>query len=65
MLGAEHPDTAGTYNNIAIMYKSQGQYDKALEYYGKALAIREKVGRDRGIWNERSKEDVVESRWRA
>ena len=65
VLGAEHPDTAATYNNMANVYDSQGHNDKALEYYGKALAITEKVGRDRGIWNERSKEDVGESRWRA
>jgi len=43
VLGAEHPDTATTNNNIANVYQLQGVYDKALEYYGKAIAIREKV----------------------
>ena len=43
VLGAEHPDTATTYNNIAGVYDSQGDYPKALEWYNKALAISEKV----------------------
>jgi len=42
-LGAEHPDTASTYNNIAGIYQDQGDYEKALAWYGKALAIREKA----------------------
>ena len=45
----EHPDTATTYNNMAIVYDNQGQYDKALDCYGKALAIKEKVGTDSGM----------------
>ena len=36
-------DTATSYNNIGAVYCSQGDYDKALEYYSKALAIKEKV----------------------
>ena len=39
----EHPDTATTYNNMAMVYTDQGEYEKALEYYGKALSIRERV----------------------
>ena len=42
-LGPEHPDTAATYNNRAVVFKAQGNYVMALEYYGKALAIRESV----------------------
>ena len=42
-LGLEHPDTATSYNNIAVVYDRQGDYPKALELYEKALAIREKV----------------------
>ena len=38
-LGKDHPDTATTYNNIATVYKAKGDYDKALEYYLKALRI--------------------------
>ena len=43
VLGAEHPDTATTYNNIALVYHAQGDYPKALEWYFKALAIFEKA----------------------
>ena len=42
-MGKEHPETAATYNNIAGVYYSQGAYQKTLEWYEKALAIREKV----------------------
>ena len=39
MLGKEHPDTAATYNNIGGVYRAQGDYAKALEYYRKANAV--------------------------
>ena len=39
-LGADHPSTAGTYNNMGAVYNNKGEYDKALEYYNKALEIR-------------------------
>ena len=42
-LGAEHLDTATTYNNIAMVYHAQGEYGKALEWYFKSLAVDEKV----------------------
>ncbi|QVJ81661.1 Tfp pilus assembly protein PilF [Prevotella sp. khp1] len=41
--GKEHPDTAGSYNNIGAVYCDLGNYDKALEYQKRALEIREKV----------------------
>ena len=34
---------ATLFNNLAGVYKDQGDYVKALEYYGKALAIKERV----------------------
>ena len=43
VLGKNHPDTATTYNNIALVYDAQGSYDKALEFHAKALAIQEAV----------------------
>ena len=43
VLGEEHPDTAGSYNNIGLVYAKQGDYEKALEYLFKTLVIREKV----------------------
>jgi len=43
VLGEEHPNTATTYNNIAVVYKNRCNYELALEYYGKALSINEKV----------------------
>jgi len=39
--GKEHPNTAFTYNNIALVYHAQGKYDSALEYYGKDLTVSE------------------------
>jgi len=41
VLGEEHPDTATTYNNIAGVYSSQGDYPRALEWFQKALIILE------------------------
>ena len=41
--GQDHPNTAGSYNNIGIVYRNKGDYDKALEYYLKAVKIREAV----------------------
>jgi tetratricopeptide (TPR) repeat protein len=43
IFGAEHSDTAASYNNIGVVYHNKGDYDKALEYHFKALAIKEKV----------------------
>jgi tetratricopeptide (TPR) repeat protein len=43
LLGIEHPDTAETYNNIAIVYETKRDYVEALMWYAKALAINEKV----------------------
>ena len=46
-LGADHPDVATSYNNIANVYYSQGKYDQALEYLQKALKISlKKLGAD-------------------
>ncbi len=45
--GIEHQNTAVAYNNLAGVYKEQGDFPKALEWYFKALAISEKVlGKD-------------------
>ena len=42
-LGKEHLDTASAYHNVGIFYNSITDYKKALEFYGRALEIREKV----------------------
>ncbi|MDR0307923.1 MAG: tetratricopeptide repeat-containing protein [Chitinispirillales bacterium] len=39
ILGDEHPDVAVVYNNMALVYSAQGDYDKALEFYLKAFKI--------------------------
>ena len=39
-LGEEHRTIAATLNNIAVVYDTQGRYEKALEFYGRALAMR-------------------------
>ena len=44
---SQKEETATLYNNIAGVYQDQGNFEKALEYYGKALAIvREVLGED-------------------
>ena len=42
-LDKDNPDTAGIYNNMAIIYNNQCNFDKALYWNQKALDIREKV----------------------
>ncbi|MBF0557036.1 MAG: tetratricopeptide repeat protein, partial [Nitrospirae bacterium] len=34
-----HPDVAGTYNNLGAAWKSKGNYDRAIEFYEKAVNI--------------------------
>ena len=41
--GREDADTGELFNNMAGVYYAQGDYEKVLEYLGKALAIRERV----------------------
>ncbi|MHC9538940.1 MAG: tetratricopeptide repeat protein [Vulcanimicrobiota bacterium] len=41
--GNEHPNTATSLNNLAILYNDQGSYTEAEPFYKRALAIREKV----------------------
>jgi len=42
-LGAEHPDTVSSLNNLAEVHRSMGAFDRALPLYERSLAIREKV----------------------
>ena len=42
-LGPEHPDVARSLNNLAGLYRAQGQYAKAEPLYQRALGIREKA----------------------
>ncbi|MCP4359898.1 MAG: tetratricopeptide repeat protein, partial [Chloroflexi bacterium] len=39
VLGPEHPDTATSLNNLALLLQAQGDYEGALPYYDRALAI--------------------------
>jgi CHAT domain-containing protein len=41
-LGPDHPDVAGSLNNLAGLYKDQGEYTQAEPLYKRSLAIREK-----------------------
>ena len=36
----DHPDIAFSYNNMASVYRSQGNYSKALQYHEKSLKMR-------------------------
>jgi tetratricopeptide (TPR) repeat protein len=42
MFGPEHPDTATSLNNLAVLLQSQGELAAARPLYERALAIREK-----------------------
>ena len=42
MKGKESLDCADTLNNIGLVYKDQGKFNLALEYYRRALIIFEK-----------------------
>ena len=41
-LGPEHPDTANSLNNLALLYQVMGAYEQALPLYQRALKIIEK-----------------------
>jgi tetratricopeptide (TPR) repeat protein len=42
-LGPEHPVVATSLNNLAGLYRAQGQYAQAELFYKRALAIQEKA----------------------
>ena len=42
-LGPEHPQTAASLNNLALLYQDAGAYGKAEPLYQRALAITEKA----------------------
>ena len=42
-LGFNHPSVATSLNNLAELYKTQGQYAQAEPLYKRSLAIREKA----------------------
>jgi len=39
VLGAEHPSTATTYNNIAGVYQDQGDYAKARDLFCRVVIV--------------------------
>ena len=43
VLGAEHPDTLSSLNNLALLYAEQGKYELAEPLYQRALASYERV----------------------
>ena len=43
VLGPDHPDTADSLNNLAVLYFHRGKYEQAEPLYQRALAIREQV----------------------
>ncbi len=42
-LGEDHPDTAGSYNNVASNLNAQGRFDEAEPLFRKGLEIRQQV----------------------
>ena len=43
VLGENHPDTATSYNNLAMLYRGQGRYEEAEPLLQKALSIYQTV----------------------
>jgi tetratricopeptide (TPR) repeat protein len=41
--GSSHPDVVASHSNIGAVYDSQGQYERTLEHYHKALEIDIKI----------------------
>jgi|LGOV01.1.fsa_nt_gb tetratricopeptide (TPR) repeat protein len=41
--GPQHAHVAQDYDNIGVAYRGMGQYDRAIEYYEKAVAILEEI----------------------
>jgi CHAT domain-containing protein len=49
--GENHPNVATSYNNIGSAYVWKGEYEKAIEYYSKALTLLKKGNsRQETIW---------------
>ena len=42
-MGPEHPNTAKSFNNLAVLLSNQEKYARAEPLYRRAMAIREKV----------------------
>lgn len=38
-LGDVHPEVAGTYNNMGMVYRKLAEYPKAMDCFEKALGI--------------------------
>jgi tetratricopeptide (TPR) repeat protein len=43
VLGEEHPDTATSYNNLAVFYYGQGDFERAYGFMKKAVDVWSKV----------------------
>ena len=43
VLGADHPDTATSPNNLAALYYAQGRYAEAEPLFNEAVEIMERV----------------------
>jgi tetratricopeptide (TPR) repeat protein len=43
VLGAEHPDTGSSLNNLAGLYVRRGKYEQAEPLYEQALALSQRV----------------------
>jgi len=42
-LGKDHPDVAGSLNNLTVLYRAQGRYSDTESLYRRALSIAGKV----------------------
>ncbi len=54
---------AKAYNNIGYVYKTQGNLEKALEWYNKSLKIRHEIGDKYGLANSYNNIGLIYNNW--
>jgi CHAT domain-containing protein len=62
-LGPEHPTTATSLNNLALLYKTTGAYAQAEALYQRALAIKEKAMGPEHPMTAQTLNDLAVFRW--
>ncbi len=62
VLGAEHPHTALSLNNLGLLYEDQGQFEQALPLLERAVEIWEKSLGQTHPWTQKGQENLMRVR---